>query len=91
MSEQQINLNAVYEYLQGLQNRIVEAVEMIDGKNFLHDSWQRPEGGGGPSCMLEEGNIFERAGIGFSHVLVKSLYDRAKGSLTKPKSWFRLK
>ena len=68
MSEQQINLNAVYEYLQGLQNRIVEAVEMIDGKNFLHDSWQRPEGGGGTSCMLEEGNIFERAGIGFSHV-----------------------
>ena len=68
MAAQQINLNAVYEYLQGLQNRIVEAVEMIDGKNFLHDSWQRPEGGGGTSCMLEDGNVFERAGIGFSHV-----------------------
>ncbi len=63
-----INPNAVFEYLQGLQGRIVEAVELIDGKNFLHDSWQRPEGGGGTSCMLEEGNIFERAGIGFSHV-----------------------
>lgn len=68
MSEQHINLNAIYEYLQSLQNRIVEAVELIDGKNFLHDSWQRPEGGGGTSCMLEEGNVFERAGIGFSHV-----------------------
>ena len=64
----QINPNAVFEYLQGLQGRIVEAIELIDGKNFLHDSWQRPEGGGGTSCMLEEGNIFERAGIGFSHV-----------------------
>jgi coproporphyrinogen III oxidase len=64
----QINPNAVFEYLQGLQGRIVEAMELIDGKNFLHDSWQRPEGGGGTSCMLEEGNIFERAGIGFSHV-----------------------
>lgn len=63
-----INPNAVFEYLQRLQGRIVEAVELIDGKNFLHDSWQRPEGGGGTSCMLEEGNIFERAGIGFSHV-----------------------
>ncbi|MEY3410847.1 MAG: coproporphyrinogen oxidase [Pseudomonadota bacterium] len=63
-----INPNAVYEYLQGLQNRIVEAVELIDGKNFLNDSWQRPEGGGGTSCMLEEGNVFERAGVGFSHV-----------------------
>jgi coproporphyrinogen III oxidase len=63
-----INPSAVYEYLQGLQGRIVEAVELTDGKNFLHDSWQRPEGGGGTSCMLEEGNVFERAGIGFSHV-----------------------
>lgn len=68
MSQQSINPNAVYEYLQGLQNRIVESVELIDGKNFLNDSWQRPEGGGGTSCMLEEGNVFERAGIGFSHV-----------------------
>ena len=63
-----INPQAVYEYLQGLQNRIVEAVELIDGKNFLNDTWQRPEGGGGTSCMLEEGNVFERAGVGFSHV-----------------------
>ena len=63
-----INPNAVFEYLQGLQGRIVEAIELADGKNFLHDSWQRPEGGGGTSCMLEEGNLFERAGIGFSHV-----------------------
>ncbi len=68
-----INSSAVYEYLQGLQNRIVEAIEMIDGKTFLHDSWQRPEGGGGTSCMLEQGNVFERAGIGFSHVLGSKL------------------
>ena len=64
----QINPYAVFEYFQGLQGRIVEAIELADGKSFLHDSWQRPEGGGGTSCMLEEGNIFERAGIGFSHV-----------------------
>ncbi len=63
----------VFDYLQGLQSRIVEAVELVDGKTFLHDSWQRPEGGGGTSCMLEEGNVFERAGIGFSHVLGNKL------------------
>lgn len=68
-----INSHAVFEYLQGLQGRIVEAIELIDGKTFLHDSWQRPEGGGGTSCMLEEGNVFERAGIGFSHVLGNKL------------------
>ncbi|HQN65981.1 MAG TPA: oxygen-dependent coproporphyrinogen oxidase [Methylophilus sp.] len=70
---QNINTQAVYNYLQNLQARIVEAVELVDGKNFLQDSWQRPEGGGGNSCMLENGNVFERAGIGFSHVLGNKL------------------
>lgn len=68
-----IDSEAVYSYLQGLQARIIESVELVDGKTFLHDSWQRPEGGGGNSCMLEEGNVFERAGIGFSHVLGNKL------------------
>ncbi|HAF01867.1 MAG TPA: oxygen-dependent coproporphyrinogen oxidase [Methylophilaceae bacterium] len=68
-----INTQAVYEYLQGLQARIIEAIELVDGKTFLHDGWQRPEGGGGNSCMLENGNVFERAGIGFSHVLGNKL------------------
>jgi coproporphyrinogen III oxidase len=68
-----INSQAVYDYLQGLQARIIESVELVDGKTFLHDGWQRPEGGGGNSCMLEEGNVFERAGIGFSHVLGNKL------------------
>lgn len=69
----QIDANAVFDYLQGLQARIIESVELVDGKTFLHDGWQRPEGGGGNSCMLEEGNVFERAGIGFSHVLGSKL------------------
>lgn len=64
---------AVYNYLQSLQTKIVEAIELVDGKTFLHDSWQRPEGGGGTSCMLENGNVFERAGIGFSHVIGNKL------------------
>lgn len=68
-----IDSKAVFNYLQGLQTRIIESVELVDGKTFLHDGWQRPEGGGGNSCMLEDGNVFERAGIGFSHVLGKKL------------------
>lgn len=68
-----IHTQAVFEYLQGLQSKIVEAIELVDGKTFLHDSWQRPEGGGGTSCMLENGNVFERAGIGFSHVIGNKL------------------
>lgn len=68
-----INTKAVLEYLQNLQAKIVEALELVDGKNFLNDTWQRPEGGGGTSCLLEGGNVFERAGVGFSHVLGNKL------------------
>ena len=63
----------VLDYLQGLQTRIIEALELVDGKTFLHDSWQRPEGGGGNTCLIEGGNVFERAGVGFSHVLGNKL------------------
>ncbi|MBF4989988.1 oxygen-dependent coproporphyrinogen oxidase [Methylophilus sp. QUAN] len=73
MTTDQIQPAAVYDYLQGLQARIVEAIELVDGKTFLQDSWQRPEGGGGNSCLLEGGNVFERAGVGFSHVLGNKL------------------
>lgn len=68
-----INTSDIYNYLQKLQAKIIEAIELVDGKTFLQDSWQRPEGGGGNSCLLEEGNVFERAGVGFSHVLGNKL------------------
>jgi coproporphyrinogen III oxidase len=68
-----LNTQAVLTYLQNLQAKIIEALEVVDGKTFLHDSWNRPEGGGGNSCLLEGGNVFERAGVGFSHVLGNKL------------------
>ncbi len=68
-----MNTQAIMQYLQNLQSQIVEALELVDGKTFLHDSWNRPEGGGGTSCLLEGGNVFERAGVGFSHVLGNKL------------------
>ena len=70
---QAIDSQSILKYLQGLQSRIIEALELVDGKTFLHDSWNRPEGGGGNSCMLEGGHVFERAGVGFSHVLGNKL------------------
>src|SRR5476649_2613934 len=60
--------SAVKAYLLDLQSRIVQALEAQDGKPFLTDSWQRPEGGGGISRVIEEGHVFERGGVNFSHV-----------------------
>jgi len=59
---------AVRGYLLDLQERIVAKFEALDGKAFLRDEWTRPEGGGGISRLLEEGNLLERGGVGFSHV-----------------------
>ena len=64
---------SVKAYLQDLQQRIVTALEAADGKSFVADSWQRPEGGGGTSRILEEGSLFERGGVGFSHVTGNNL------------------
>ena len=59
---------AVYDYFSGLQERIVSALEVVDRKGFTRDSWQRPEGGGGTTCIVEDGQVFERGGVNLSHV-----------------------
>jgi coproporphyrinogen III oxidase len=73
---------SVHDYLTGLQERIVAALEVVDRKGFLRDSWQRPEGGGGTSCIVEAGQVFERGGVSFSQVGGKSL--PASASATRP-------
>jgi coproporphyrinogen III oxidase len=58
----------VLEYFGELQAGIVSALESLDGKPFRTDTWKRPEGGGGTTRILEEGNLFERGGVNLSHV-----------------------
>ncbi len=58
----------VAAYLQGLQERIVSSLERIDGGRFRRDLWERGEGGGGDTRVIEEGAVFERGGVAFSRV-----------------------
>ncbi|MDP3032531.1 MAG: oxygen-dependent coproporphyrinogen oxidase [Rhodocyclaceae bacterium] len=60
--------SAVRAYLLGLQDGIVAELAAFDGKPFLRDEWKRPQGGGGISRLIEEGDFFERGGVNFSHV-----------------------
>ena len=55
-------------YFADLQERIVRELEAIDGRSFRRDAWERPEGGTGLTCIIEEGRVFERGGVNFSHV-----------------------
>jgi coproporphyrinogen III oxidase len=63
-----IDLDAVRGWLVGLQESIVARLQSIDGASFRRDEWTRPEGGGGISRLIEDGNVFERGGVNFSDV-----------------------
>jgi coproporphyrinogen III oxidase len=63
------DIAAVHAFLAGLQQRICDALEAVDGAaRFGSDIWERAEGGGGNSRVLREGAVFEQAGVGFSDV-----------------------
>ena len=63
----------VRDYFTGLQDRIIAALEQLDGGTFRRDAWTRDEGGGGVSRLIEEGALFERGGVNFSHVMGKGM------------------
>lgn len=73
MQKHALSVPDVRSYLTGLQSRIVQALEQAEGTSFRTDAWERAEGGGGVSRLLEGGQLFERAGVLFSHVLGSKL------------------
>lgn len=64
-----MNIDLISDFFQQLQQQICQQLSAIDGHTFLVDQWQREEGGGGRSQVLSDGNIFEQAGVNFSHVM----------------------
>jgi coproporphyrinogen III oxidase len=68
-----------YTYIQELQDTITQKLEEIDGKSsFKEDIWERPEGGGGRTRVIENGAVFEKGGVNISGVhgeLPKSMQD----------------
>jgi coproporphyrinogen III oxidase len=61
--------NKFYNYIQNLQNQICAALEIADGSSkFIEDVWQRPEGGGGVTRVIENGNVIEKGGVNISAV-----------------------
>ncbi|MEO0047995.1 MAG: hypothetical protein RLZZ410_954 [Pseudomonadota bacterium] len=67
-----IDTQVLKDYFLGLQDRITTAMGELDGHSFANDSWTKPSDaqlkGDGRSRILENGNILERGGVGFSHV-----------------------
>ncbi len=74
MSGTDVSVDRVDAWLRALQNRLVAALEDVDGRQrFGRDAWKREGGGGGDSRVLLEGDVFEQAGVGYSHVFGERL------------------
>lgn len=76
-------IKKVKEFLTHYQQTLCHNMEALDTlAYFRKDKWSRPEGGGGISAIMENGLIFEKAGINFSHIHGDSLPKAA--SKTRP-------
>lgn len=76
---QQVDKEQVKAFLLALQDQICQALADVDGgASFKEETWERAEGGGGRSRVLTQGNVFEQAGVNFSHVFG----DKMPGSAT---------
>jgi coproporphyrinogen III oxidase len=56
------------DFIKRNQEEIVRQLEAVDGNKFQVDKWDRPKGGGGITCVLQDGNVFEKAGVNTSVV-----------------------
>ncbi|MCO7226548.1 oxygen-dependent coproporphyrinogen oxidase [Pleionea sp. CnH1-48] len=69
-----IDKESVKSYLMQLQDTICEALAAQEPvAQFHEDSWQRQEGGGGRTRVIEMGEVIEKGGVNFSHVKGASL------------------
>jgi coproporphyrinogen III oxidase len=65
----QPDIMAVKAYLLELQDLICSTLEIADGQQrFQTDKWVREAGGGGRTRVLDNGALFEKGGVNFSHV-----------------------
>lgn len=72
--EAQPSPERVKAFLLDLQDRLCKALEAADGQaRFIEDDWERPTGGGGRTRVMEEGALFEKGGVNFSHVFGENL------------------
>jgi coproporphyrinogen III oxidase len=54
--------------VRAAQERIVTALGAVEPKPFVRDAWERAEGGGGLTCVVQDGEVFEKAGVATSVV-----------------------
>lgn len=76
-------------YIHDLQNRICQALECIDGQaRFTEDKWERAEGGGGKTRVIQNGAVFEKGGVNTSVVHGKVTEAMRRQLKIEGEGWF---
>ncbi len=79
----------IAEWLKGLQSRICSALEKADGgAEFSTEEWERSEGGGGITRILQNGKVIEKGGVNFSAVSGKLPENISKALHLPPSDFF---
>ncbi|RNF51641.1 oxygen-dependent coproporphyrinogen oxidase [Marinomonas hwangdonensis] len=69
-----LDVEAVKDYLLSLQDHICASLETMEPEiRFKEDAWDRPNGGGGRTRVIAGGEIIEKGGVNFSHVMGDNL------------------
>lgn len=68
--EAQERRTAFENFVLDLQQEFVSTLQKYETKaTFLQDKWTRKDGnGGGLTCVLQDGNFFEKAGVNTSKI-----------------------
>lgn len=68
------SITLVKNYLLSLQHQVCQTLEALDQYQIFHtDIWERPNGGGGVTKIMNKGHVFAKAGVNFSHVFGQQL------------------
>ena len=73
-------INEIEKNFKDIQASIINKFEKFElSKNFnkVHDAWDRPEGGGGITHIISEGNVFDNCAINFSSIYGERLPESA--------------
>jgi coproporphyrinogen III oxidase len=69
-----LDVQAVKDYLLSLQDHICSTLESVEPtERFKEDAWDRPNGGGGRTRVIAGGEVIEKGGVNFSHVMGDNL------------------
>lgn len=69
----EITKESITDWLKTLQDTICRSLETEDGlAKFKEENWEREEGGGGRSRVIENGQVIEKGGVMFSAVSGKT-------------------